>query len=76
MRIVLIEWEDSCSYGGWHLLSDETDNISCCITIGLLCKENDDSITIAPSRSENIRYSEAITIPRSCVTRIRYLKVK
>ena len=75
MKLLLVEWDDSSTCVGWHRLSSE-DDISHCISTGLLCKETEKSITLTISKSELGSIAETISIPRSCIKRIRRLRVK
>ena len=78
MRLALIEWEDSAFAQGW--MSREAVKchiVSTCISVGLLVAENKKQITIIQSASMGKdQYGDGITIPRSCIKRVRYLKVK
>ena len=76
MKIVLIEWEDSSSYGGWHRVMPELDSISNCISIGILCQDSPKYVVLSQSKSDSGNYGDTISIPKSCIKRIRYLKVK
>ena len=76
MRLAMIEWEDSAGYSGWHQLDPWLDSISKCVTIGLLCKEDERQVVIALSKSNSGNFGDTISIPKSCIKRIRYLKVK
>jgi len=75
MRLALVEWEDSSSITGWHVLSDY-DSSCKCVSVGLLCREDKKSITLTASKSDSGNYDTTISIPRTCVKKIRYLKVK
>jgi len=75
MKMALVEWVDSASYRGWHRLG-EYDCISNCISIGLLCQEDEKQIVLALSKSDSESLGDTISIPKSCIKRIRYLKVK
>ena len=75
MKLALIEWSDAASRsGGWHYL-DEEDSIMECVSIGILCAEDDKQIVMALSKNEKGLYAETFAIPKSCIKRLRYLKV-
>jgi len=74
MKLALVEWLDSCGLSGWHVLS-ENDCISNCISMGLLCSEDEKQVVIAQSKSCTGSIGDTIAIPRASITRIRYLKV-
>ena len=74
MRLILVEWVDSATYGGWHHIT-KGDCISNCITIGILHNETDKQITIVQSKSDTGNYAESISIPKVSIKRIRELRV-
>jgi len=75
MKLVIVEWIDSCVEYGWTAISEVDNKASKCVSAGLLVKESPDAITMTTSRSDYHRVSEPITIPRCCIKRIRCLKV-
>lgn len=75
MRLVMVEWEDSATNYGWHRLSTD-DSISYCVSVGMICREDEKQVTLAQSRSDCGNISETISIPRSCIRRMRMLKIK
>lgn len=76
MKIVLVEWVDSASYSGWHRISPETAGIITCISVGLLCQEDKEQLTLVQSRNDFGNYAEFLSIPKCCIKRVRYLKIK
>ena len=76
MKLVMVEFEDSSSYSGWHKLDSWLDSISNCVSVGILCREDKKQIVLALSKSNSRNYGDTMAIPRSCIKRIRYLKVK
>ena len=77
MKLVLVEWIDSCSQSGWHPLDISYEGLSACISIGIKIFETDEYVTVAPSGSRTTRrFCDTISIPKACIKRIRYLKVK
>ncbi len=75
MKLVLVEWVDSASCSGWHRLSLESDCICSCVAAGLLCHEDEKQGVITYSKSDSGNIAETISIPKSCIKRIRQLKV-
>jgi len=75
MRLILVEWVDSASYSGWHKLSLGTDCVSNCITVGLLCYDDEKHLVISQSRSDTGNTGDTISIPKCCIKRVRTLKV-
>jgi len=77
MKIAIVEWDDAYSNGGWHTPNPDLDRIARCISMGLLCYEDDKQITIAQSYSMTSgNIGDTITIPKGCIKRIRQLQIK
>jgi len=76
MKLVLVEWEDSSSYSGWHRIHPDCDCVANCISVGVLCSEDKKQVVLALSKSDSGNYGDTMAIPKSCIKRIRYLKVK
>ncbi len=75
MRLVLIEWKDAFAHSvDWIPHNSVKATPIKCVTCGFLSQETEDAITIHLSHNEH-NYSQAITIPKGCVKRIRQLKV-
>ena len=77
MKLVIIEWEDAYSHGGWHAHNKDVDHVAQCVAIGVLLYNDESQVTIAQSISNTSgNVADTMSIPRGCVKRIRYLKVK
>lgn len=76
MKLCLVEWVDSASCSGWHKLNPELDCTCNCIATGLMCYEDEKQVVITYARSDTGNVAETISISKSCIKRIRYLKVK
>ena len=78
MKLVLVEWEDPCSTSDpiWQHRENiqDLDTISC-ITVGIVLEETNEVVKIVLGLNAN-DFSQAITISKSCVKRIRELKVR
>ena len=78
MKLVLVEWVDIASTydPSWTAKSEITD-LGCvpCVTCGILLHEDDINVHVTLSTNTQC-FSQAIVIPKSCIKRIRYLKVK
>lgn len=76
MKLVLIEWNDACSFGiAWQDRGDIHDcNYTKCITAGLLIEEDDKQIKVCSSLTPD-KFSHTMVIPKSTITRIRRLKI-
>ena len=76
MKLVMVEWDDAYSDGGWLSYEKEL-NVSKCVTVGLLQFDEPNRVVVIQSRSNSTgNYSDRLAIPRGCIKRIRYLKVK
>jgi hypothetical protein len=76
-RLVQVEWNDSNVMHGWRLgdcLTD--DDLAHCRTFGLLMVDDDKKVVIAFGDSDCGSVMETVTIPKTCITRIRDLRVK
>lgn len=76
MRIVIVEWVDafsSCTV--WTNREDDVDlHLVKAICVGILFRETEDSISIILGLDE-VNYSQALTIPKGCIKRMRQLRV-
>ena len=73
MKIVLVEWFDSCSGNSWMKRDDEwsVDKIT---SVGILKSEDEEKIELVPNISDLKLHQ--IVIPRGCIKRIRTLCLK
>jgi len=75
-RIVKIQWVDSCSgLESWRFIEDITPLIPLKVTtVGIVIDENDTSITVAQSITENEKQINGwITIPKVCIEKLEEL---
>jgi len=76
VRLCLVEWVDSAFVQGWiDRKVAEGHKESNCVSVGILLYENDERITIVQDTSDSGNVGDGITIPKSCIKRIRYLKL-
>ncbi len=77
MKIIMVEWDDPCSIGPeWEDREVIDDLIATpCVTTGILFRETDSDVRIILTLNPH-KFSQAITIPRSCIKRMRTLEVK
>ena len=77
MKLVMVEWDDITSHAlSWVSRDDICDmNTTKCVTVGILCERDDTQLKVCLSINHS-NTSQVIVIPRSCITRWRYLKVK
>lgn len=74
MKVIKIEWVDSCvSDTNWQLLKDFDVDIDPIYinTYGVVVKENDDYIVVAQSYGTNpAQICSTISIPKGCIKKI------
>ena len=71
--LVYVEWEDSCTVYGWR--DPELDGPSKIKSVGHLVTKNNKFMVISTSQSESGRFVDQLTIPRSCIKKIKKVKV-
>ena len=79
MKIVLVEWWDSCSQGANWIHRADAKNLcpSHCVTMGIVLNETPDFITLAGSNSTpNFNVSDVTSIPHGCIKKIYKLGIK
>ena len=76
MKIVEVEWTDSCGQNGWHNVKTHQDNRPAkCKTAGYLVSQSKEHVTICMSEdTNNNNLNDSICIPRHAVTKIRTVK--
>lgn len=73
MRLVLVEWEDSCSGSTWMGRDSEWPPASV-TSIGILAREDDKQIELIPNIGISSKLHQ-IAIPKGCIRRVRRVKV-
>jgi hypothetical protein len=82
VKLVMVEWVDSCSYGGiWKDPSELDGGAKTCFTVGWVIHENAKSLTLASSAGLNAtdgfdQVAGDMTIPRAAITRTKVLAKK
>lgn len=77
MKIVIAEWDDAYSHGGWHERNREVDHVARCVTVGILLYNDKEQVTISQNTSNTSgNVGDTISIPKGCIKRIRYLKIE
>lgn len=76
MRLVLIEWEDSSTLGGWQDLTCEIEDAALlCRSVGWLVLDGEKAKVLAPHvhspGEENFQGSGMMTIPARAILSIR-----
>lgn len=77
MRLMAIEWIDSCGPDGWTRTSEVETSPVVCRSVGWIIAESEEAMTIAPHLgpdSEDPQCNGAITIPKVCVTKRRAIR--
>ena len=72
---VEVEWEDSCSQGGWskdHAKYTPAE----CRSIGYLLHRDKEKVVLAQSEDGLGKQNDSIVIPASCVKKLRRLYKK
>jgi len=70
--IVMIEWVDSNSCGGWHSKEDVPELAIVC-SVGIVVKSTANAVTITQSVSDS--FHNTITIPKCAIQRQRRLRI-
>lgn len=73
MRLVMIEWEDSHTAGGWQQIEEEIeDRTLICRSVGWLVLDGERAKVVAPHLNEQepgvpLQGSGVMTIPARCI---------
>lgn len=76
VKVLLIDWLDSCSSHGWKNSNEVECEVSRCQSVGFLVAENEVCIVLALNRTTQAGYKpfgDLITIPRPAIIRKRLL---
>lgn len=73
MKLVMIEWKDSCSGSRWTS-RDVRQHPDSIVSVGILVKEDAEEVEIIPNLSHYDMLHQ-IAIPRGCIKRIRRLHI-
>lgn len=79
MKIIKINWVDSCTDPGWkHLYNAKEEGCtSQCETVGYLIKSTRKEVTVCQNRSFTTEsVGELMTIPKGCIIKITRLTDK
>lgn len=78
MKLVLVEWIDSNSAGGWHPYEDMLHTVQGelgCKSVGWLLADGHDRISIVPNLAATGSVGDATTIPKLAIVSITELSV-
>lgn len=74
LRKVEVEWIDSATSGGWTDVDNYRDKQAwLCRSSGYLLVKDSEKVIVLQTTSVTGSATDAITIPRSCVKRMRYV---
>lgn len=72
---VEITWDDACTSGKWRSLKDyQSIDLMECKAIGYLTKKTKKLVQVVQQISDEGLCSDSVTLPASCVKKIRRLK--
>ena len=74
-KILLIEWVDSFSEGGWGKIDHFNLGTPICKSIGFVMKNDKDVISISQSHSEFENFGDVISIPKRCILKTKVIKM-
>lgn len=75
MKLVYVEWLDSCGPNGWTAISELDDRVSRIRSVGWVLHDTEEGLTILPhyepSRHDGKPYQGKgiVSIPKECITR-------
>lgn len=74
-RILEITWIDSAGFPGWQDRDDAVRQASPmkCLTVGYFMCEDQESVSINQTMSDNDSVDHVLVIPKSCITKRRRL---
>ena len=73
--IVIIEWNDITGVGKWTDIEKVQEmRPLACRSIGWVCAETEEHITIFATENDNKECLDSNTIPKGVIKRIRYLR--
>ncbi len=68
-RIVEVEWVDICSTGRWT--NKPKLGVLHCVSVGMLIHKCRQNLALVQTSSETGDWTDTITIPRKCISRVR-----
>ncbi len=74
-RTIMVDWVDSSSTRGWHPI-DEVIELSRCVSVGFLMREDNEAIYLAGALADDELQSEMTVIPKTCIRKWRVLRSK
>jgi len=74
MKVMLVEWYDSCSCDSWITRSIE-EHIDKVVSMGILFREDENEIELVPNLGTDVKL-HPIAIPKGCIIRRRQLQLR
>ena len=74
MKIVYVEWIDSCTTSGWR--DEDRSGASLIKSVGIEVSRNERTLVLSTSRSDGGRYVDQMSIPMEAGKKIRRIKLK
>jgi hypothetical protein len=74
MKLVLVEWYDTCSGDSWDGRYKE-EHTSKIVSTGIIVREDKEEIEIVPNMGNSHKLHQ-IAIPKGCIRRMRQLCIK
>jgi len=75
-KIVLITWLDSNFEHGWLSIDQVSGVLISTYSVGFVVVEEKEKISIAQNRSEINTFMGVMTIPKSCISSIKEMRVR
>jgi hypothetical protein len=79
LKIIFIEWLDSCGSSGWRPLAEIQTSPALCQSVGFLVAETKDAITVALNRTRsdgNVPFGECMAIPKIAIKRKKVISLR
>ena len=73
MKVLYVEWVDSCTSRGWDNL-DKSGPVLI-RSVGIRVHRDANSLVLSTSKSGSGRYVDQITIPASAIKKVRRVKI-
>jgi hypothetical protein len=73
MKVMLVEWDDTCSGTSWESRGGEEHKVGI-VSIGILAREDDKEVELIPNQSISHKLHQ-IAIPKACIKRMRKLRL-
>jgi hypothetical protein len=74
-RLLLVEWEDSVSTGGWRSHEDAAEKgVARCRSVGFVERDDEKGLVLSQTDSDLDNCTDQIAIPKGCIRRRRRLK--